>query len=127
MGTFLCYEILSLKSFNYKTFCNYVLGLAPGQAPPGIPMPPVPLPQGLPQPIPPPQMPEPPSQDRSDEPIAKKARADPESELMNEQEFLATHPSPVAFKVQVPDMREKTEWRCHGQTLMFTLPLTDQV
>eukprot|EP00795_Rhopilema_esculentum_P012737 gene12737-3463_t len=104
-----------------------LLGLAPGQAPPGVPMPPVPLPQGLPQPIPPPQLPDSLQEDRSDEPYAKRSRMDGDNELMGEQEFLATHPSPVTFKVQVPEMREKTEWRCHGQALMFTLPLTDQI
>lgn len=104
-----------------------LLGLAPGQAPPGLPLPPVPLPQGLPQPIPPPQMPEPSHEDKTDEPVAKKSRTDTDNELMDEQEFLATHPSPVTFTLQVPDMREKTEWRCHGQTLSFTLPLTDQI
>ena len=86
--------------------------------------------QNLPQPIPPPQMPDQMHIERrimDDEPASKKARADGDNELMQEQEFLATHPSPVNFKVQVPDMREKTEWRCHGQTLMLTLPLTDQV
>ena len=92
-----------------------------------MPLPPVPLPQGLPQPIPPPQMPEPSHEDKSDEPVAKKSRTDADNELMDEQEFLATHPGPVTFKLQVPDMREKTEWRCHGQSLTFTLPLTDQV
>ena len=72
-------------------------------------------------------MPEPSHEDKTDEPAAKKPRTDVDNELMDEQEFLATHPGPVTFKLQVPDMREKTEWRCHGQSLTFTLPLTDQV
>ena len=116
-----------LNSTVKRRLISSVSGLAPGQAPPGVPMPPVPLPQGLPQPMPPPQLPDSLQEDRSDEPYAKRSRMDGDNELMGEQEFLATHPSPVTFKVQVPEMREKTEWRCHGQALMFTLPLTDQV
>lgn len=92
-----------------------------------MPMPPVPLPQGLPPSMPPPQMPDVSHHDEADEPLMKKPRTDADNELMNEQEFLATHLSPVTFKLQVPDMREKTEWRCHGQSLTITLPLTDQV
>ena len=96
-------------------------GPAPGaQPPPLIPPPPAFL-QNPPEPEP--MAPEP----SEDEPAAKKPRNEPEVELMEEEMFLATHPSPVTFKVQVPEMREKTEWRCHGQTLIFNLPLTDAV
>eukprot|EP00794_Sanderia_malayensis_P016898 gene16898-18604_t len=101
-----------------------LLGLAPGSGPPGMPPPPAPLMQNLAhQPMPPPMQEQ---MQMDDEPVAKKAKTD-DNELMDEQQFLATNPSPVSFKVQIPDMKEKTEWRCHGQTLMFTLPLTDQV
>lgn len=34
---------------------------------------------------------------------------------------------PVAVKVQVPNMQDKTEWKLNGQILNFTVPLTDQV
>lgn len=34
---------------------------------------------------------------------------------------------PVAVKVQVPNMQDKTEWKLNGQVLNFTVPLTDQV
>lgn len=34
---------------------------------------------------------------------------------------------PVAVKVQVPNMQDKTEWKLSGQVLNFTVPLTDQV
>uniref|UniRef100_A0A8C1YUQ8 Splicing factor 3A subunit 1 n=1 Tax=Cyprinus carpio TaxID=7962 RepID=A0A8C1YUQ8_CYPCA len=34
---------------------------------------------------------------------------------------------PVAVKVQVPNMQDKTEWKLSGQVLNFNLPLTDQV
>lgn len=34
---------------------------------------------------------------------------------------------PVAVKVQVPNMQDKSEWKLSGQVLNFTVPLTDQV
>ena len=34
---------------------------------------------------------------------------------------------PVTFKVVLPSMPEKTEWRLGGQTIELTLPLEDPV
>ena len=34
---------------------------------------------------------------------------------------------PVTFRVAVPSLGDKPEWKCNGQLLTFTLPLTDQV
>ena len=34
---------------------------------------------------------------------------------------------PVSFKVQVPNHPDKPEWQLNGQSLTFTLPLTDNV
>lgn len=85
--------------------------------------------QTIPQPLP-------------DEPAAKKAKT--EESLVPESEFLAQHPvriiiiskkkiifickqSPVTFKVIVPHMPEKSEWRLNGQIVSLTLPLNDSV
>lgn len=64
-----------------------------------------------------------------DEPSAKKARLDPSSEadLVPEMEYLKKNArTPITFRVQVPDMSEKSEWNCNGQMLSLCLPLTDQ-
>lgn len=34
---------------------------------------------------------------------------------------------PVTFKVSVPKVEDKPEWNLKGQTVSFTLPLTDTV
>lgn len=34
---------------------------------------------------------------------------------------------PAAFKVHVPLMADKPEWKLNGQTLTFTMPLTESV
>ena len=34
---------------------------------------------------------------------------------------------PVNFKVAVPNIQDKAEWKLNGQLLAFTLPLTDSV
>lgn len=60
-----------------------------------------------------------------DEPIAKKAKT--EDSLIPEEQFLAQNKSPVTFKVVVPVMADKPEWKLNGQTLAFTLALTDTV
>uniref|UniRef100_UPI00358F1148 splicing factor 3A subunit 1-like n=1 Tax=Myxine glutinosa TaxID=7769 RepID=UPI00358F1148 len=60
-----------------------------------------------------------------DEPAAKKLKS--EDNLIPEEEFLRQAKGPVTFKVQVPTMQDKSEWKLGGQTLTFTLPLTDQV
>ena len=33
----------------------------------------------------------------------------------------------VTFKVQVPNISDKSDWKCTGQTVELTLPLTDTV
>lgn len=50
-----------------------------------------------------------------------------EDNLIPEEEFLRRNKGPVAVKVQVPNMQDKTEWKLSGQVLNFNLPLTDQV
>ncbi|XP_070565002.1 splicing factor 3A subunit 1-like [Ptychodera flava] len=81
---------------------------------------------------PPPQPPQPPQQEPnraiappSDEPPAKKQKT--EDTLMPEQQYLAKNPGPVTFKVQVPNLPDKPEWKLSGQSLSITLPITDQV
>ncbi|KAI0212588.1 Splicing factor 3A subunit 1 [Lamellibrachia satsuma] len=85
-------------------------------------MPPQP-PMGMRQPMPP-RPPAPPSRP-DDEPPMKKART--EDSLLPERVFLDTHKSPVTFKVVVPKIPEKSEWKLDGQALTMTLPLTDNV
>jgi len=34
---------------------------------------------------------------------------------------------PVGFKVAVPNMPDRAEWRLHGQMITITLPITDPV
>ncbi|XP_066995225.1 splicing factor 3A subunit 1 [Anabrus simplex] len=60
-----------------------------------------------------------------DEPPSKKMRT--EETLIPEGAFLAKCKGPVSFKVAVPVMTEKPEWRLKGQLLNLTLPLTDTV
>ncbi|XP_062855537.1 splicing factor 3A subunit 1 [Trichomycterus rosablanca] len=87
-----------------------------------VPAPPVPQPPSVaPAPMPPPRPPVP----IEDEPISKKMKT--EDNLIPEEEFLRRNKGPVAVKVQVPNMQDKTEWKLSGQVLSFTLPLTDQV
>uniref|UniRef100_A0A672JPN5 Splicing factor 3A subunit 1 n=1 Tax=Salarias fasciatus TaxID=181472 RepID=A0A672JPN5_SALFA len=120
-----------------------VVRLTPGQViapmPPMIPAPRinvVPMPSSAPHimaPRPPPMVPPsaapappvhpPPPHD--DEPLSKKMKT--EDNLIPEDEFLRRNKGPVAVKVQVPNMQDKTEWKLNGQILNFTVPLTDQV
>lgn len=60
-----------------------------------------------------------------DEPLSKKQKT--EESLIAEEEFLKKNKSPVMFKVQVPKLSEKAEWKLNGQTVTLTLPLTDSV
>ncbi|CAH1787515.1 unnamed protein product [Owenia fusiformis] len=60
-----------------------------------------------------------------DEPPSKKAKT--EDNLIPENQFLAQNNGPVQFNVQVPDQSDKPEWNLKGQSLTFTLPLTDNV
>ncbi|KAM9475200.1 splicing factor 3A subunit 1 isoform 2-T2 [Clarias gariepinus] len=87
-----------------------------------VPAPPVPQPpSSAPAPMPPAHPPAP----HEDEPVSKKMKT--EDNLIPEEEFLRRNKGPVAVKVQVPNMQDKTEWKLSGQVLTFTLPLTDQV
>lgn len=58
------------------------------------------------------------------EPPSKRQRT--EANLIPEKEFLARSRGPVTFRVQCPNA-DKAEWNLNGQTLTFTLPLTDEV
>jgi len=60
-----------------------------------------------------------------DEPSSKRQRT--EENLIPEGEFLARNISPVSFKVIVPQMPDKPEWKLEGQMLTLTLQLTDTV
>lgn len=85
-----------------------------------VPAPPVPQPPSA-APAPPAHPPPP----HEDEPVSKKMKT--EDNLIPEEEFLRRNKGPVAVKVQVPNMQDKTEWKLNGQVLNFTVPLTDQV
>uniref|UniRef100_A0A3Q1J7C0 Splicing factor 3A subunit 1 n=1 Tax=Anabas testudineus TaxID=64144 RepID=A0A3Q1J7C0_ANATE len=85
-----------------------------------VPAPPVPQPPSA-APAPPSHPPPP----HEDEPVSKKMKT--EDNLIPEEEFLRRNKGPVAVKVQVPNMQDKTEWKLNGQVLNFTVPLTDQV
>uniref|UniRef100_A0A3Q3RTM5 Splicing factor 3a, subunit 1 n=1 Tax=Mastacembelus armatus TaxID=205130 RepID=A0A3Q3RTM5_9TELE len=85
-----------------------------------VPAPPVPQPPSS-APAPPSHPPPP----HEDEPVSKKMKT--EDNLIPEEEFLRRNKGPVAVKVQVPNMQDKTEWKLDGQVLNFTVPLTDQV
>ncbi|KAK1892421.1 Splicing factor 3A subunit 1 [Dissostichus eleginoides] len=82
---------------------------------PPVPQPPSSGPAQSSHPLPP----------HDDEPANKKMKT--EDNLMPEEEFLRRNKGPVAVKVQVPNMQDKTEWKLNGQVLNFTVPLTDQV
>ena len=59
----------------------------------------------------------------NDEPPNKKAKS--EDNLMPEGLWLAQHHGPITVKVVVPQDPSKPEWNLNGQTLTYTLPLTD--
>ncbi|XP_041356124.1 splicing factor 3A subunit 1-like [Gigantopelta aegis] len=99
-----------------------------GMGPPGPPLPPGPPgPPGfgprMGHPMSMPPRPPPPPHD--DEPLAKKTKT--EENLMPEEIFLKRNKGPVRFKVMVPHVTDKPEWKLNGQKLDFTLPLTDTV
>ena len=70
----------------------------------------------------------PPSMSANDEPSAKRQKT-AEEQLVPESEFLATHGSkgPVKFVVQVPSVSEKPEWNLNGQSIPFSMDLTETV
>jgi len=103
--------------------------LMPGMMlpPPGQMMPPPPHMQ------PPPQRPmddqgmrgmPPPQGMDDDEPSAKKGKFD-ESDLMAEDVFIRQNAPNVTFRVQVPDLPDKPDWQCQGQTLSISAQLSD--
>ncbi|XP_033638833.1 splicing factor 3A subunit 1-like isoform X2 [Asterias rubens] len=59
------------------------------------------------------------------EPPMKKQKT--EESLMPEELFIARNKGPVSFQVMVPPMPDKPEWKCSGQALQMTLPLTDTI
>ncbi|XP_048747370.2 splicing factor 3A subunit 1-like [Ostrea edulis] len=90
---------------------------------PGPPQPPGFPPHMMSAPAaPPPGIPPPP---QDDEPPAKKQKT--EDQLIPEDVFLARNKGPVTFKVSVPKVEDKPEWNLKGQTVSFTLPLTDTI
>ena len=64
-----------------------------------------------------------------EEPATKKSKMDagPEANLVPENVFMLKHKGPVTFQVQVPNIPEKTEWKCNGQKIFLTIPITDPV
>jgi splicing factor 3A subunit 1 len=60
-----------------------------------------------------------------EEPSFKKQRT--EDNLLSEEEFLARNSGPIAFKVQVPNVSDKPEWKLNGQTLSLTMAPTDLI
>jgi len=59
-----------------------------------------------------------------DEPSAKKGKFD-ESDLMPEDVFMRQNAPNVTFRVQVPDLPDKPDWQCQGQTLSISAQLSD--
>ncbi|XP_033118557.1 splicing factor 3A subunit 1-like [Anneissia japonica] len=88
--------------------------------PVGMPQPPMGM-QMVRQPGPPP----PQARMMQDEPPAKKQKT--EESLIPEDQFLATNPGQVTFRVQLPNVPDKPEWKLAGQIVTMTLPLTDSV
>lgn len=68
---------------------------------------------------------QPPPMSSADEPVAKKQKS--EDSLIPEDEFLKQNPPSVALRVAVPLVTDKEEWNLKGQTLAFTLDLTETI
>lgn len=60
-----------------------------------------------------------------DEPPNKKQKT--EDNLIPEDVFLSKNKGPVMVKVIIPNVSDKPEWSLSGQTLEYTLPLTDTI
>uniref|UniRef100_A0A0V0G5J9 Splicing factor 3A subunit 1 n=1 Tax=Triatoma dimidiata TaxID=72491 RepID=A0A0V0G5J9_TRIDM len=60
-----------------------------------------------------------------EEPVPKKQKT--EDTLIPEAQFLTQNKGPVTFKVLVPMMADKPEWKLNGQALTLTLAYTDIV
>jgi splicing factor 3A subunit 1 len=62
------------------------------------------------------------------EPSSKPMRGEEEESLIPESEFMARQHLPVVtFKVAVPNVADRPEWKLNGQTITLTLPLYDTV
>ncbi|OQV12614.1 Splicing factor 3A subunit 1 [Hypsibius exemplaris] len=70
-----------------------------------------------------PPLPEP-EDEEEDEPSAKRQKHDDKSA---EEEYLRTHTGPVTFKVQVPHVGDKPEWKLNGQVLTLSLNARDSM
>lgn len=99
------------------------MGMGPmmGMRPPMPPMQAMGMRPGPPQP--PQQQVQPPPP--SDEPPSKKQKT--EDNLIPEDVFLQKNKGPVTVKVAIPNVSDKPEWNLNGQTLDFSLPLTDTI
>jgi len=75
--------------------------------------------------IPPPMQPRPNFPPGGEEPPNKRQKT--EENLIPEDIFMQRNMSPVTFKVIVPVMDDKPEWKCNGQILTIALRLTDTV
>jgi len=74
------------------------------------------------------QPPKPHMQQDDDEPLSKKSKLDSmEADLVPEQMFIKQKPSSVTFRVQVPDLPDKSDWQCQGQVLSISAQLSDAV
>ncbi|XP_018794376.1 PREDICTED: splicing factor 3A subunit 1 isoform X2 [Bactrocera latifrons] len=60
-----------------------------------------------------------------EEPPNKKIRS--EDNLIPEEEFISKHKSPITIQIQIPNVVDKSEWKLNGQTIAFSLSLTDTV
>ncbi|XP_017470351.1 PREDICTED: splicing factor 3A subunit 1 isoform X2 [Rhagoletis zephyria] len=60
-----------------------------------------------------------------EEPPNKKMRS--EDNLIPEEEFIAKHKSPITIQIQIPNVVDKSEWKLNGQTIAFSLSLSDTV
>lgn len=88
--------------------------------PHGMPVPPLPMPQGMPPPPPPPEEAPPPL---PEEPEPKRQKLD-DSTLIPEEQFLAQHPGPVRINISVPNI---DEGNLKGQVLEITMSLNETV
>jgi len=62
---------------------------------------------------------------QQDEPPNKKQKT--EDNLIPEAEFMAKNPPNVTFKVSVPNVADKPEWKLNGQMLVMTFPLQESI
>lgn len=60
-----------------------------------------------------------------EEPPNKKLRS--EDNLIPEEDFISKHKSPITIQIQIPNVVDKSEWKLNGQTIAFSLSLTDNV